>query len=118
MGAGTGGGPGDGTGGGAGGADERLSFLGREVPGSFERRVVVIAPGTERRYDAAAWRGALVLVESGRIVLECADGGRREFGCGDLLWLDGLALRALRNPGRRPAVLVAVSRRERGDRPG
>jgi hypothetical protein len=35
---------------------------------------------------------------------------RRHFGCGDVLWLDGLPLRALHNPGRELAVLTAVSR--------
>src|SRR5688572_698175 len=87
-----------------------LSFLGR-LPPAFERRVVVLAPGHTSVYDDAEWRGAIVVVEHGQIELECLDGSRHCFGCGAVLWLDRLPLRALHNCGQTSAVLVAVSRR-------
>jgi hypothetical protein len=88
-----------------------LSFLGRRLPPPFERRVVVLEPDHTWLYDGAEWRGAIVVVERGQIELECLDGSRHCFGRGDILWLDRLPLRALRNRGHASAVLVAVSRR-------
>jgi hypothetical protein len=89
----------------------RLSFLGKDLPPAFERRVVAVASGGERVYDDAEWRDAIAVVERGEIELECSWGMRLRFRRGDVLWLIGLPLRALHNPGREPAVLVAVSRR-------
>jgi hypothetical protein len=73
--------------------------------------VVVLAPDHTWVYDAAEWRGAIVVVEQGQIELECLDGSRHCFGSGDILWLDRLPLRALHNHGRTSAVLIAVARR-------
>jgi len=73
-------------------------------------REVAVAPGGERRYDEAEWRDALVLVKSGEIELRGVSGARCLFSRGDLLYLEGVPLRALHNPGAEPAVLVAVSR--------
>lgn len=99
----------------AGGEPARpLSFLGRRLGPAFELRVITLGPGGSRAYDAAEWCGALVVVEDGEIEIECRAGGRRRFGRGAVLHLDGLALRALHNPGREPAVLSAVSRRRPG----
>ncbi|MCO1653563.1 cupin domain-containing protein [Pseudonocardia humida] len=96
----------------AGEADAaRVSFLHRRLSASFDKRVVTVAPGARRPYRAEEWRDALVVVESGEVQLECADGGRRAFATGAVLWLAGLGLVALRNESREPAVLVAVSRR-------
>jgi hypothetical protein len=88
-----------------------LSFLGRQLPPLFERRVVVLAPEHTWVYDDAEWRGAIVVVEHGQIELECLDESRHCFGRGDVLWLDRLPLRAVHNCGHKTAVLVAVSRR-------
>jgi len=88
-----------------------LSFLGRRLSPLFERRAAVLAPGHTWVYDEAEWRGAIVVVEHGQIELECVDGSRHRFGRGDVLWLDGLPLRALHNRGRTSTMLVAVSRR-------
>jgi hypothetical protein len=88
----------------------RRSFLDRQVPDGFSVRRIVVAPRTERAFDEAEWRDALVVVESGRIELESWSGLRPRFRPGDVLWLTGLPLRALHNRGRRPAVLVVVSR--------
>jgi hypothetical protein len=76
----------------------------------MEVRVVVVPPGRGRAYDAAEWRDALVLVERGRIELCGTGGGRLSVGAGAALWLAGLPLRELHNPGPEPAVLVAVTR--------
>ncbi len=87
----------------------RLSFGSRPLPAGFSA-VVVVAPGCERVYDEAEWRDAIVRVQRGEIGLCGVGGPRRYFGCGDVLALDGIALRALHNRGVEPAVLVAVSR--------
>jgi hypothetical protein len=77
---------------------------------SFERRTVTVEAGSERPYDPAEWFDALVVVEHGEVDLECDAGGFARFRQGDILWLTGLPLRALRNPGPDAAVLVAISR--------
>lgn len=76
----------------------------------FGVRVVTVPPGRARAYDEADWRDALVLVERGEIELESLAGGCASFRRGDVLWLVGLPLRALHNRGRKPALLVALSR--------
>jgi hypothetical protein len=89
---------------------ERLSFLGKRLPPTFEVRVVSVRPGRERVEDAV-WRDTLVVVEYGEVELEFRRGGRLCFRRGSVLWLTGLPLCALCNRGREPAVLVGVSRR-------
>jgi hypothetical protein len=78
---------------------------------AFVLRAVAFAPGCERVYDEAEWRDAIVSVTCGEIELECVGGTRHRFRRGDVLWLAGLPLRALRNRGAEPALLVTVSRR-------
>jgi quercetin dioxygenase-like cupin family protein len=90
---------------------DRLSLAGRALPAAFVRREVVIAPGAERPYDADEWRDALVIVKRGEVAVQCRSGGVIHFVSGDMLWLTGLPLRALRNEGAEPVVIVAVSRR-------
>jgi hypothetical protein len=77
----------------------------------FRIRRIVVAPGAERPYDESEWKDSLVVVESGKLELECTGGSSRRFGRGDVLWLIGLPLCVLRNAGAVPTVLVAVSRR-------
>jgi quercetin dioxygenase-like cupin family protein len=91
---------------------ERLSFLGRRLPPWVELRMVVVAPGHRMAFDQADWRDAIVTVEDGALELECPGGSRRRFVRGDLLWLSGLPLRALHNPGPAPTVLTVVARRQ------
>jgi quercetin dioxygenase-like cupin family protein len=91
---------------------EPITFLGRPLGPSFRARVVTIAPGVRVPYVEADWRGALVVVEDGEVDLVCREGMQRRFASGDVLWLTGLGLRALANPGESTAVLVAVSRRQ------
>jgi hypothetical protein len=90
---------------------DRPSFAGRRLPAAFVRREVVVEPGAERPYDPEEWRDALVIVKRGQVAVECRSGGVIHFVSGDMLWLTGLPLRALRNEGTEPVVLVAVSRR-------
>ena len=78
---------------------------------AFVMRAVAVAPGCERAYDEAEWRGAIVSVTRGEIELECLGGSRHRFRSGDVLWLTGLPLRALRNCGHEHALLITVSRR-------
>jgi hypothetical protein len=84
------------------------------MPAAFVVRVVEVAPGAERSYDETEWRDALVVVDRGEIELDCRGGSRPRFADGAVLWLGGLPVRALRNPGPVPAVLVAVSRSAAG----
>jgi quercetin dioxygenase-like cupin family protein len=82
----------------------------RDAP-AFVVRAVAVASGSERAYDEHEWHDALVAVARGEIELEWLSGTSHRFRRGDLLCLSGLTLRALHNPGREPALLVAVSRR-------
>ncbi len=97
--------------------DEPVTFRDRSLGSSFRRRVVTIAPGRARLYDAAEWRDALVVVEQGEVHVECRGGRFRRFAQGAVLCLTGLALRALHNRGPQPAVLVAVWRGGPDDAP-
>jgi hypothetical protein len=82
-----------------------------DVPLGFDVRAVRVEPGGHRIYHGAEWSDALVFVSRGDIELESLSGARHRFGCGDLVWLTGLPLRALHNPGHEPTTLVAISRR-------
>jgi hypothetical protein len=62
-------------------------------------------------YVAEDWRDAIVMIEQGAVDLCCVRGGRRRFARGAILFMEGLALRSLHNPGVEDAVLVALSRR-------
>lgn len=93
-----------------------VSFLGRCLPRTFELRLLALAPGGAHVHDAAAWLAAIVVVERGEIELECSSGTRFRFRRGAVLWLSGLPLRALRNPGLEQTLLVGVARR-RGHEP-
>jgi hypothetical protein len=89
---------------------ERISFLDAELPPGFELELVSVEPGATRPYRDADWWDALVVVEHGEIELECVRGGRRRFDTGAVMWLAGLPLVALHNPGPEPVLLAAVSR--------
>ena len=91
--------------------DTSPPFFGRRLPSSFERRKVVLAPGSSRPYVDDEWRDALVTVDSGELELECSRGGRRTFGTGDILWFTDLGLRTMHNRGPGPTVLLSISRR-------
>jgi hypothetical protein len=82
-----------------------------KAPSGFDIRAVAVDVGTERIYNEAEWRDALVVVTRGEIELESVVGDACRFGQGSVLCLVGLPLRALRSRGTEPAVLVAISRR-------
>jgi len=88
-----------------------MGLLAGGRPTAFDARAVVLAPGEARRYEPAEWQGALLVVECGELELEWGSAGRLCLGPGAVLWLEGLRLRTLRNPGAEPAVLVVVARR-------
>ncbi|HKX74609.1 MAG TPA: hypothetical protein VJR05_04385 [Acidimicrobiia bacterium] len=81
----------------------------------FAVRLVVIEPGQSRPFSETEWRDALVIVDRGEIELECLHGSRRRFGRGSLVWLVGLDLKIIHNPGPVAAALMAVSRRGRAE---
>ncbi|QFU90055.1 Glyoxalase-like domain protein [Amycolatopsis sp. YIM 10] len=80
------------------------------VATGFRRRKVVIPPGGRRCFDEDEWADALVCVESGVVELVCSTGEAPRYGRGALLWLTGLPVEVLCNPGRVDAVVHAVSR--------
>lgn len=82
----------------------------RSGPG-FRRRTVTIAPQETVPFVEQDWLGVLVMIERGDVDLCCLRGGRRRFTQGAVLFLQGLALRALHNPGLDDVVLVAFARR-------
>jgi hypothetical protein len=91
--------------------NERISFLEGELPPGFELELVSVEPGATRPYRDADWWDSLVVVEHGQIELQCVRGGRRRFVTGAVMWLSGLPLVALHNPGPEPVLLAAVSRK-------
>jgi len=90
---------------------ERLSFLDGPLPPRFRLRGVTLAPGGTRPFRQEEWDDALVVVERGEVELECRAGRRHRFGSGAVMWLQGMDLCAIHNPGDVPTVLSAVSRR-------
>jgi hypothetical protein len=78
---------------------------------AFRRRTVTLRADETVPYVAEDWRDAIVMIERGAVDLCCVRGGRRRFAKGAILFMDGLALRSLHNPGLEDAVLVALSRR-------
>ena len=94
--------------------DASLSFLGSPLPRWVNRTSVTIGPGDVRQYDEDEWRDALVIVETGEVVLECTRGGFTTFRAGDVMWLSDIPLRRMHNYGVEPTVIVAVSRQGHG----
>jgi quercetin dioxygenase-like cupin family protein len=86
----------------------RPTLLGRPIPDSIGVVRVDIPAGGERPTDPDEWRSALVVVEEGSVEVESTSGAARTFHHGDLLCLEWLAVRTLRNPGPEMARLVAI----------
>jgi quercetin dioxygenase-like cupin family protein len=82
---------------------EPFSLLGRQLPRAFRLRVVSIPPGAEQAFDEAAWGDTLAVVERGELEVVCANGTRRRFRRGDVLWLSGLHLRSICQCGGGPS---------------
>ena len=89
---------------------DHLSLLDRPPPPGFELRVLRIAPLESHPYRRGEWCDALVVLERGEVELERLDGSLWAFASGAVLWLAGLPLRAIHNPGASPAVLASVCR--------
>lgn len=81
-----------------------------DTPSRTWTRTVVLAPGEIRPHVEDEWRGAVVVVDAGRIELCCAAGGSRTFGAGSVLWFTGLNLARIRNPGPDEAVFRGITR--------
>jgi hypothetical protein len=80
------------------------------VPKGLIRRVIRLGARAERTYLEADWIDAIILVALGRVELVGTTNTCMQFDPGALLCLDGLPLRAVRNLGTTPVVLVSVSR--------
>jgi hypothetical protein len=93
-----------------------LSFLQLPLPRTFDLRLVAIPPGGSKPFVAADWADSLVVVEQGAVELECVRGGRRAFATGAVMFLTGLPLRTIHNPGPETALLAAVSRDHRKEK--
>jgi quercetin dioxygenase-like cupin family protein len=76
----------------------------------FRRRVVELAPDDELHIDAAAWRDAIIFLDSGDVEVECVVGERRRFSKGAVLCLVP-PVRLLRNCGGDRARMIVISRR-------
>ena len=76
-------------------------------------RRFAFAPGAELAYIADDWNDSLVVVEAGSIELESLHGVRRTFVAGDMLSLQRLHLRLLRNRGGTATVLAFKARRSK-----
>ncbi len=94
--------------------DDLLSRLtaAPRLPAAFVRRVTELAPGDSLGYDPRDWSGAIVVVREGVVELRLASGVRHTFVARDLLWLAGLDVTELHNPGLETAALVSVRRRQ------
>jgi hypothetical protein len=87
-----------------------LSFLGdRHHPGC-RVHTLILQPGDAVGFRSADWSGVLVVVERGRLQLECDSGARAVFEPGALLVLTLPELRRLRSVGTTALVVTAVSR--------
>ena len=75
----------------------------------FERHEIAIPPG-QQIAAPDEWADAIVVVEEGELELVGRQGGTLRIGVGGILWVSGVALRSLCNPGEVSTVLVAVRR--------
>ena len=90
--------------------ESSLSFLQLPLPRTVDLRLVSIPAGAAKPFVAEEWDDSLVVVEQGSVELECIRGGRRTFTTGAVIFLTGLPLRMIHNPGPETALLAAVSR--------
>ncbi len=91
--------------------DRPLELLLRPDPRRFATRTLRLSPGETLGFHPACWQDALVVVEWGELEVLCRDGDRHHFGAGAVLWLHGLPITLLRNPGPLDAGIIAVWRK-------
>jgi hypothetical protein len=96
--------------------DPEALFAGTgDLPG-YCSTTTTLQPARSIDYDEGEWAGAIVVVVSGQLHLECRSGERASFDEGAVLFLTGLRLRRITNPGLTPLVLRSIRRRP-GPRP-
>lgn len=76
----------------------------------FRTRTLRLAPLETIDYRCAEWADTFVIVERGRLEIECHSGARAWFGDGAMLAFAELNPRLLRNIGCDQLVLRALSR--------
>jgi hypothetical protein len=72
--------------------------------------VIDLAPGEELTGAPDAWPPGLFAIARGEVEFVCGGGTRARFGEGELVWMRGIGLRAVRNVGQAGAELVEISR--------
>jgi hypothetical protein len=87
-----------------------LSFLGERHPPGHRVRTLILEPGDAVDVRPADWSDVLVVVERGRLRVECVSGAHAVFEPGAVLVLTLLGLRRLRSAGTTTLVVSAVSR--------
>jgi hypothetical protein len=91
--------------------DELLPALTRSpLPQGFARRTIRLAPGEDMQFAPTWWRGTLVVIRTGCLEVTWSSGSSQRFDDGDVLWLDGLPVRLLGNPGRTETLLIGLRR--------
>ena len=89
---------------------DRISFLGARCPKDFRLHTLTLHPRDTIDYRPADWADVLVVVERGKLEVECRGGARAQFEEGAILAFATLAVRWLRNPSSNPVVLSTLSR--------
>jgi hypothetical protein len=86
-------------------------FGGGADPPGCSSTTTIVDPADSIDFRESDWAGAMVVVVSGRLHLECRSGERASFDEGAVLFLTGLDLRRIVNPGFVPLVLRSIRRR-------
>jgi hypothetical protein len=81
----------------------------RAIPGCRSTTTTIQA-ADRLDYHEADWAGVVVVVMRGRLHLECWSGEHASFDEGTVLFLAGLDLRYVINPGLDPLVLKTITR--------
>ena len=75
-----------------------------------ESTLTTLQPADCLDFDPPEWAGAVLVVMSGRLRIECRTGRGASFPAGAVLFLGGLDLRQITNPGLEPLVLKTIRR--------
>src|SRR5262249_24303704 len=86
-------------------------FGGAGDPPGCSSMTTIVDPADCIEFRESDWAAAMVVVVSGRLHLECRSGERASFDAGAVLFLTGLDLRRIVNPGLVPLVLKSIRRR-------
>ena len=88
----------------------RPLLLGRPIPDSFPVTRLTIPPRSARVTEAELWAESLVVVHRGDVEVESAGGARETFHPGDVLCLEWVGARVVRNHGADEAEVVSIRR--------